>query len=430
MDRTVEILALNAFDPGSPGSPATRRRLGHFGAASVLFYDDPIELVSASGVWVQAADGRRYLDVYNNVPSVGHSHPRVVAAIQDQVARLNINTRYLNAVVDDYAGALLATMPGALSNLVMTCSGSEANDLALRIAQAATGGSGFVVTRAAYHGNTTAVSAISPVSRPGAPLAAHVRAIAPPDGSATAGDRMAADIAAAAADLARHGIAFAGAIFDTAFSSDGVHTDPVGLLVPVAQTIHALGGLLIADEVQPGFGRTGAGLWGFARHGVTPDIVTLGKPMGNGFPMAGVVTRPDLLAGFCATEKYFNTFGGNPVAAAAGRAVLQVIAEEGLIDNARSTGDLLRRDLRALNDPRIGAVRGAGLFTGVDLIDPATGAPDAALARQLINGLRDHGILIGAAGLHGNALKIRPPLCFGPDHAAMVTQALASVLAS
>ncbi|MFT4133032.1 aspartate aminotransferase family protein [Labrys sp. (in: a-proteobacteria)] len=430
MQIEKEILALNAYDPqaAKPSDEQTRRaverRLGTFGQGAVLFYREPIEAVSAEGVWIQGADGRRYLDVYNNVPSVGHCHPRVVEAIRQQVGRLNIHTRYLNAVVDDYAERLLATLPEAIGNLVLTCTGSEANDLALRVAQAATGGTGFIVSEMAYHGNTAAVTDISPSSRPGRPLAPHVRTVPAPDSyrkpDEHPGEVMAAAVMAAIKEMASKGIRFAGMIADTIFSSDGVHADPPGLLAPVIAAVHVQGGLFIADEVQPGFGRTGDALWGFQRHGIVPDIVTMGKPMGNGFPMGGMALRSDLLAAFNARDKYFNTFGGNPVAAAAGLAVLDVIREEGLIENARDVGRYLRDSLREIANRHlaIGEVRGAGLFIGLEFVtdrESKTPAPETASA--MINGLRERGVLIGAAGAYGNTLKIRPPLCFRREHA-------------
>lgn len=441
MSDELEILALNAFNPGAAGDlpeaarAAVERRLRHFGTGSVLFYRHPIEMVAAEGVWMIDADGRRYLDVYNNVPSVGHSHPKVVEAVRRQIGVLNTNTRYLNPVVDGYAERLLATLPASIDTVVMTCTGSEANDLALRIAAVATGGRGVIVSSAAYHGNTAAVTEVSPSSRPGRPLAPHVRTVPPPDAyraeTGDPGGAMAAAVEAALADLQAHGVPISAALFDSSFSSDGVFTDPPGVLAPAVAAVRARGGLFIADEVQPGFGRTGDTMWGFARHGLTPDIVTMGKPMGNGFPMAAVALRADLLAAFSREEKYFNTFGGNPVAAAAGLAVLDVIAEEGLMENARRVGDHLRRGLREIANRHavIGDVRGAGLFTGLELVgDRESKAPAADLAVAVINGLRDRGVLIGAAGLHGNTLKIRPPLCFSRDNADQLIEAVDDAL--
>ncbi|BBB98331.1 MULTISPECIES: aspartate aminotransferase family protein [Bradyrhizobium] len=432
MQQEKEILALNAFDQDRVSSidPALReavqRRLRSFGKASVLFYQEPIRMVRAEGVYMVDVDGRRYLDLYNNVPSVGHSHPRVVEAISRQASLLSTHTRYLNDVVDGYAERLLATFPRGIDHLVLTCTGSEANDLALRVAKVATGRTGFIVTETAYHGNSTAVTDVSPSSRPGQPLPPHVRAVPAPEmyrnPVGDPGQRFAESVAAAITDLERSGFGFAALLVDTIFSSDGIYADPAGFLAPTAKLVHERQGLFIADEVQPGFGRTGAAMWGFARHGVVPDIVTMGKPMGNGFPMGGVAMRAALLDGFAAEVKYFNTFGGNPVAAAAGLAVLDVIEDEGLMQNAGEVGRHLMDGLREIGNRHmtIGDVRGAGLFIGLELVrDRDSKEPAPELASLLINRLRRRGILIGAAGPFGSTLKIRPPLCFGKYHADM-----------
>ena len=441
MPRDKDILALNAFDPKAPASAnpelraALERRMRLFGSNSVLFYQEPIRMVRAEGVWMHDAGGRRYLDVYNNVPSVGHSHPAVVEAIRRQVGELNTHTRYLNDVVDSYAERLLATFPAQIGRLVLTCTGSEANDLALRIAQATTGGTGFIVTEAAYHGNTAAVTDVSPSSRPGRPPPPHVRLVPAPESFRSPGNDPGASFAAAVtdaiADLEGSGVKFAGLLADTIFSSDGVYADPPGFLAAAIEVVHAKGGLFIADEVQPGFGRTGTAFWGFARHGVSPDIVTMGKPMGNGFPMGGVAMRPELMDALTAEVKYFNTFGGNPVAAAAGLAVLDVIRDEGLMENARTVGGYLMDGLREIGNRhiQIGDIRGSGLFVGLELVrDRESKEPAPEIAGQLINGLRDHGILIGAAGPYGSTLKIRPPLCFTRENADMVVSACDAVL--
>lgn len=439
MTATKQILALNRFEGAVDDAfdaelaARIRRRQATFGASSVLFYREPIEMVRAEGVYMYDAKGRRYLDIYNNVPSVGHCHPRVADAIARQVRVLNIHTRYLSRVVEDYAAKLLASFPAPLANLTMTCTGSESNDLAMRIAETATGAEGFVVTRAAYHGNTRHVTAISPSSMKSKPVPDFVRTVPAPDAAeAPDGDVaafFAANLAAAIADLKAAGKGFAALIVDSIFSSDGIHADPPGFLKAALEVVHREGGLFIADEVQPGFGRTGGGLWGFSRHGIVPDIVTMGKPMGNGFPMAGVVSRPELLSAFCEETGYFNTFGGNPVAAAAGAAVLEVIEEEGLIDNARAVGAALKDGIAALSPrhPEIGAIRGAGLFIGVDFVD-GDGRPDTPLASHVINAMKERGILIGAAGLYGNTLKVRPPLCFSEENAAFFVDALDAIL--
>lgn len=440
MAAAQEILELNRYRPGQAESfdPALQRELARraatFGAYSVLVYDKPLRMVRGEGAWMVDADGRRYLDVYNNVPSVGHCHPRVVEAIARQAAALNTNTRYLHDGVHTYAERLLASLPEPISNIVFTCTGSESNDLALRIARTVTGGEGFVVTETAYHGNTAAVTDVSPSSFKNRRVPPHVRTVPAPSARNVLpeelGERFAGSIERAIADLERCGIRFAGLVADSIFSSDGIFADPPGFLAPAVALTRRKGGMFIADEVQPGFGRTGRHMWGFERHGVVPDIVTMGKPMGNGFPVGAVATRPDLLAAFCATVGYFNTFGGNPVAAAAGNAVLDVLHDERLMANADTTGEYLRAGLAgvARDVPAIAEVRGAGLFIGVEFRDPETDEPAPAMASAVINAMKEEGVLIGAAGSHGNTLKVRPPLCFSRDNADLFLAALRTVL--
>jgi 4-aminobutyrate aminotransferase-like enzyme len=426
---------LNAFDPSS--APAgwgdardlVERRQRVLGAAYRLFYENPLHLVRGDGVWLYGHDGTRYLDAYNNVASVGHCHPHVVDAIARQAATLNTHTRYLHEGIVSYAERLVATLPDALSQAIFTCSGSEANDLALRIAKRHTGGSGVIVTQLAYHGVTSAVAAISPSLGEGVPLSGEVRTVAAPDGYRNvAGDvatRFADAVRAALADLRRHGIRPAALIVDTVFSSDGVHTAPTGLLAPAVAAIREAGGLFIADEVQAGFARTGSRMWGFQRHDVVPDLVTMGKPMGNGHPIAGLVAQPDLLAAFGHEARYFNTFGGNPVSCAAAAATLDVIERENLQAHAATIGAYLRDGFRHLADRHalIGDVRGDGLFIGVELVDDRrekTPAPHAT--SRFVNVMRERGVLLSATGTHGNVLKLRPPLCFSQANADLLLQ--------
>ena len=442
-----EILALNAFDRATATAlDADVQRLVDqrhrvMGAASVLFYDTPIEMVSARGAFLYDANGLAYLDCYNNVPSVGHAHPHVTAAIAEQIAQLNIHSRYLHRGMHAYAERLLATFPAALSNLTLTCTGSESNDLALRLASAYTGHTGVIVTAAAYHGNTAAVAAVSPASvrtvAHAGTNASPVRVVRAPDSyrvsPADIGARLAQDVEEAARDLEQHGFGVSALLVDSMFSSDGVYADPAGFLTDAVAVVRRQGGLMIADEVQPGFGRTGGHLWGFQRHDLVPDIVTMGKPMGNGYPMGGVVTRPEILSALCERVGYFNTFGGTPVAAAAGMAVLDVLEAEGLMVNAEQVGAYLRESMRALitRFPAIGDVRGAGLYNAVELVDdPTTRSPAASLASAVINGLRQRRVLIGAAGPHGHILKLRPPLCFSREHVDTLVRAITETLVS
>jgi 4-aminobutyrate aminotransferase-like enzyme len=360
----------------------------------------------------------------------------VRAAVARQWEAININSRYLHPLTEQYLERLKETLPADLDNVVMACSGSEANDLALRVSQRVSGGSGFVVTEAAYHGNTAAATAISPASfKQNVTLPTHVQTVPAPGADAYGSDvagGFAAAVDAAIERLREAGHAPAALICDSVFSSDGVFTDPAGFLAPAVEKMRSQGGLYIADEVQPGFARTGEAFWGFARHGVAPDIVTMGKPMGNGYPMAGMATRSFLLEALCEDVGYFNTFGGTPVAAAAGLAVLEVIEEEGLQHNALRVGNHLRRSLEALSeqDGRIAAPRGAGLFLGLDICDPRDGSPAPERATDLINALQARGVLIGAAGRFGHTLKLRPPLCITPEEADFFTERLVQALAT
>ncbi|MBR1250805.1 aminotransferase class III-fold pyridoxal phosphate-dependent enzyme [Bradyrhizobium sp. AUGA SZCCT0169] len=405
---------------------ARRKRL--LGPAYRLFYEQPVQFVRGEGVWLYDPAGNAYLDAYNNVASVGHSHPHVVQAIARQAAVLNTHTRYLHETLLDYAEKLLATFPAGIGQIMFTCTGSEANDLALRVARTCTGGTGFIVTETAYHGVTSALAELSPSL--GLPLAkdSHARLVpAPRSAGDDTGEIFARHVRGALDDMKKNGIRPAGLLVDTIFSSDGVFADPAGFLRPAVEAVRAAGGIFIADEVQPGFGRTGEQMWGFARHGLIPDLVTMGKPMGNGHPVAGMAARPEVLAEFGARSRYFNTFGGNPVSAAAGIAVLEVIESEGLLANAQRVGGYLRDQFRQLQarHPLISEVRGAGLFFGVELRHggPA-GTPAASETAAIVNALRERRVLISAAGPQANVLKIRPQLVFSTEHADILIERL------
>jgi 4-aminobutyrate aminotransferase-like enzyme len=425
---------VNAFDGSHDAGlpPAARdlirRREAVLGGGYRLFYASPVELARGSGVYLYDPAGEAYLDAYNNVPSVGHSHPRVTEAVTRQLGTLNTHTRYLTEGVVGYAERLLATHDlGAPARAMFTCTGSEANDLALRIARQHTGGSGVIVTANAYHGVTASLAELSPSLGPNVPLGRDVRVVPAP----AAGVNFTAAVAWAIADLERYGVRLAAFLADSLFSSDGIFPDPAGFLAPVAEITRAAGGLYIADEVQSGFGRTGTHLWGYQRHGIMPDIVTMGKPMGNGLPIAGLVARQDVLDGFGRGARYFNTFGGNPVCVAAASAVLDVLEAERLPANAAATGAYLAGGLARLaaGSAVLGEVRGAGLYLGIDVTDPATGAPSADLASVIVNRMREHHVLISATGPQGSVLKVRPPLPFGPQHADQFLTALVEVTA-
>jgi len=403
-------------------APRTRdliaRRERTLGPAYRLFYDTPVEFVRGEGVFLYDADGAAYLDAYNNVASVGHCHPHVVGALARQAGVLNTHTRYLSEGIVIYAERLAATLPDAVSQIMFTCTGSEANDLALRIARAHNGGAGIVITENAYHGVTQAIAEISPSLGQYVKLGEHVRTVPAPRGD---GEGFAQDVARAFDELKRAGVAPLALLVDTIFSSDGVFVDPPGFLASAVDAARRAGALFIADEVQPGFARTGDHFWGFARHGVTPDLVTMGKPMGAGHPMAAVAARPDVLEAFGRACRYFNTFGGNPVSCAVGMAVLDVIENEALQDNAARVGALFRRELEALGI--FAEVRGAGLFIGAELTE-------GDLALRIVNGMRARRVLISATGKNADTLKIRPPLVFSGANVETFIDALKDTVAS
>jgi len=423
MVNGFDMASVDALDPEL--RQIVKRRAGLLGPAYKLFYANPVRIVRGEGVHLYDVDGQAYLDAYNNVPSVGHCHPRVVEAIARQAATLNTHTRYASEPILDYAERLLGTYPAGIGQVMFTCTGSEAVDLALRIARFYSGGEGIVITANAYHGVTTAAAEISPSLGPAVPLGRSVWTVAPPT------DHSFADqVRSAIADMNRHGVRLAAFIADSLFSSDGIQPDPAGFLRPVMDAVHDAGGLYIADEVQPGFGRTGEAMWGFQRHGIVPDLAVMGKPMGNGMPIAGVAARPEILEEFGHKIRYFNTFGGNSVCVAAAAAVLDVIEADGLRQNALDVGGYLRDTLEAIakENPRISAVRGCGLYAAADFTDPGTGEPDGDAAIRVVNGLRDRRVLISATGPYGSSLKIRPPLPFARPHVDHLAEALTDTL--
>ena len=408
------------FDPSDAHEldPATRslfeRRTKVMGSAYRLFYQDPVQLVRGQGTKVYDVNGVEYLDAYNNVPSVGHAHPRVAAAMAKQAGLLTTHTRYLSEPIVSYAEQLLATLPSAVDNVMFTCTGSEANDLALRVAKYATGNTGVIVTGNAYHGVTTEIAAISPSLGGMDSLADWVRVVRCPGTEVD----FAEAVEAAISEMEAFGIRPAALIVDTIFASDGVFPDVAGL-ARAAASVRAAGGLFIADEVQPGFGRLGTGMWGFDRYAITPDIVTVGKPMGNGQPIAAMMARHELVDEFNRHSRYFNTFGGSSVSIAAAQATLDVLRDEGLIDNARTIGAYLLDALRGMG--RFTEVRGQGLFIGA-------GLESEEVAVAVVNALRERRVLLSASGPLSDSLKIRPPLPFSIADADRLLTELDAVL--
>jgi 4-aminobutyrate aminotransferase-like enzyme len=425
--------ALSAAAPAPPAAAVDlKRRHRLMGVGAELFYERPLHIVRGSGVWLYDADGHSYLDVYNNVAHVGHTHPTVVQAIQKQTAILATHTRYLHGGILEYAERLTATLPGHLDTCMFVNSGSEANDVAWRIAQSTTGHSGGLVMQHAYHGITDAVAALTPSH--GEPRDSRVVTLAVPPGASGAYDTLTpAELAAVAQDadraietLAARGFPPAAFFIDSSLTSSGIYDPEPAWGAAVAARVRAAGALIVADEVQYGLGRCGSHFWSFARRGLVPDIVTLGKPVGNGFPMGVVVANRALIEAFQAKYGFFSTFGGNAVAAAAGNAVLDVLEREQLMANASSTGEYLKQRLAemAAQHACLGLVRGTGLLLGVEVLG---GRPHTARqrAKQIINLLAAQArVLIGYEGPQASVLKLRPPMPFRPEHADLLVAAI------
>ena len=419
---------------------AERRR--RIGKNVRLAYQEPVNIVRGSMQYLYDEEGRKYLDAYNNVPHVGHCHPRVVKAGQDQMAVLNTNTRYLHDLINRYAERLSSTLPKPLRVCFFVNSGSEANELALRLARAHTGRKDLIVLEHAYHGNTTTLIDISPYKHngpggQGAPSWVHTTPI--PDlyrgeykrTDSQAGEKYAAQVAELIKRLWASDAGLAGFIAESLPSVAGQIMFPSGYLAAAYQAVHDAGGVCIADEVQTGLGRIGTHFWGFESYSVVPDIVVLGKPIGNGHPIGAVITTSDIAASFDNGMEFFSTFGGNTVSCGIGLAVLDVVLEERLQAHALDIGTHLLAGLRRLMDryPIIGDLRGSGLFLGVELVrNRQTLEPATEEASLIVNRMRELGILLGTDGPFHNVIKIRPPMPFSTDDSDLLCAMLDRVL--
>ena len=448
-------------DPEAAARRIQRLRRRHLPPSLSLSYRQPIHAVRGLGSYLFDAEGRRFLDTVNNVPHVGHSNRRVAAAVARQARVLATNTRYLHGEIVALAEELAAHFPAPLDVVFLVCSGSEANELALRLARRHTGADGVIVLEGGYHGNTGGLVEISPYKFDGpggdgrsgrvavAPMPDPYRGrfrrksdatsspIEPSSPAQTAnaeadrelGERYAAEVKAAARRLGRHGVA--AFVAEPILSCGGQIEPPPGYLAAAYEHVRQAGGVCVADEVQTGFGRVGDAFWAFELQGVVPDVVTLGKPMGNGHPVAAVVTTKEIADSFANGMEYFNTFGGNPVSCAAARAVLAEVRDRGLQERARRTGDRLLGELRRLAArwPVVGDARGRGLFLGVEFVrDPATREPFPEACAYVVNRAREMGVLASADGPDRNVLKIKPPLVFGEAEADRLAETLETVL--
>lgn len=421
-----------------------RRRL--LGPGLSLHYRSPLHIVRGSRQYLFDAGDRAYLDGVNNVAHVGHQHPRVVEALRLQAGILNTNTRYLHEGLVEYAERLLATFPDPLNVCWFVCSGSEANELALRIARAHSRRRDVLVLEGAYHGNTSALIEMSPYKYRGpggegpsdhvheAPLPDPYRGIHRGEG---AGERYADEVKRVLAEAAARDRPIGAFFAEPLPGCGGQVVPPPGFLSRAFEHVRAAGGVCVADEVQTGFGRVGSHFWAFEAAGegggssAVPDIVTLGKPMGNGHPVSAVVATTEVAASFATGMEYFNTFGGNPVSMAVASAVLDVIEDEGLQAHAARVGADLLDGLRELMDrhPVIGDVRGMGLYLGVELVlDREARTPAPEHAATVAERMREHRILVGTDGIHGNVLKLKPPLPFDGSDGERVVEVLDRVL--
>ena len=403
------------------------------GALTNLFYTSPVHAVRGEGVWLVDAQGRRLLDGYNNVAIVGHCHPRVTEAVIEQTRRLNTHSRYLYEPLFDLAERLIDGLADSygLDTVMVVNSGSEANDVAWRLATTWTGGSGGIVSESAYHGMTTAVADLSPQQWPQGYRPLHVERFKVSTPAATGrAHPISESVAGAVAKLTERGVSPAALVLECGFLSDGIiEVDAVDLR-HATEEARAAGALVIADEVQMGHARSGEHLWCFEKFGIKPDFVTLGKPMGNGYPVAAVITRAELAERFGETTYFFSTFGGNPVAARAALAVFDVIRDEERLAHAARIGESLRVSLRSLADrhPSIADVRGFGLIAGVELRDASERLDAQRLTEWVADDLREQAVLVGRTGPDNTVLKIRPPLPFDEAHVSLLETALDATL--
>jgi 4-aminobutyrate aminotransferase-like enzyme len=401
-----------------------------------LFYNEPLNLVKGEGVWLEDADGYRYLDLYNNVPCVGHANPRVVTKLAEQAATLNVHSRYLHDGVVDYVERLVDLHHDAIESAILGCSGTEATEMALTLIRGATGKRGIICTDASYHGNSSLVGRLSwlPVGteRSGVKSISTPQLFRPLKADVSEADLLQHhldELATTIASFDDEG-GFAGLMLCSILANEGLPNPPAGWFAEAVDLVHDAGGLVIADEVQAGFARSGS-WWGYETSSFVPDVVCMGKPMGNGFPLSAMASSHDLITGFRQRQRYFNTFASSPLQAAAGAAVIDEIINRGLVDQVVEVGDRLKTSLAALqrDHPRMGDVRGTGLFIGIDWVHPQSNEPDVDGAGQMVEALKSRGMLLGKTGQHGNVLKIRPPLVFDHDNSTTFLDVFADTVA-
>ena len=408
----------------------TPNKRSQFMGDSPLFYKEPINLESGEGVWLYDKSGKKYLDVYNNVPVAGHCHPRIIASLTDQASKLNVHSRYVSDVVVDYSEKLISLHSDNLSKLQMACSGTEAVEIAIKMARIHTGGEGIICSNATYHGNSHETFRMTI-----GPFEPEFRRVTYPEFYRPIEEGLSEqdlcelyvkEVEKQIKGFKQDGIKFAGLIFCSIFANEGLPDFPKDYLTKVSKLVRDSGGVVILDEVQAGFGRTGT-WWGYELSNVSPDIVVMGKPMGSGLPVSGVVATEEITNSFHKKAFYFNTTAATPLQAAVGRTVIDIIQDEGLIENAAKVGNYLKNELKNIKDnfDFLGDVRGPGLFIGLDIVDNKEDKnPDKDKAIELVEKLKTRGVLISNAGQYRNVLKLRPPLIFDSSHADLLLERL------
>ena len=406
--------------------------------AATLFYEDPIEIVRGDGVLLYDQTGREYIDLYNNVPCVGHANPVVAEAMKKQMSTINVHSRYLHQGILDYAERLLGLHHEALDNVVFACTGTEASEIALMTARIATKGRGIICTDATYHGNSSEVIKMAVARSAGPPANSEYRAIPFPQKYRPLQEGLDDEtlcalyldkVHEAIADFKQHDIPFAGMFVCSIFANEGLPDLPGNFMAKATAIVHAAGGLMIADEVQAGFCRSGD-FWGYETAGFKPDIVCMGKPMGNGLPLSAMAASAEHIASFRKATRYFNTFASSPLQAAVGMAVLDEIENRDILRQSAAVGRYLRQALERIkiDHPVMGDVRGCGLFTGIEWVSEDQQAdPNGAIA--MANKLKEKGFLLSNAGALKNVLKVRPPLVFEQQHADQFLAAFTEILA-
>ena len=411
-----------------PGNKRTQ-----FMGESPLFYKEPIYLEKGEGVWLYDKAGKKYLDVYNNVPVAGHCHPRIIASLTDQASKLNVHSRYISDVVVDYSEKLVSLHSDNLSKLQMACSGTEAVEIAIKMARIHTGGQGIICSNATYHGNSHETFRMTI-----GPFEPEFRRVTYPESYRPMKEGLSQEelctlylkeVEKQIEGFSQDGIKFAGLIFCSLFANEGLPDFPKDYLTKVSKLVRDSGGVLILDEVQAGFGRTGT-WWGYQLSNVSPDIAVMGKPMGSGLPVSGVIATEEISNTFHEKAFYFNTTAATPLQAAVAGTVIDIIQDEGLIENAEKIGGYLKTELLKIKDDfdYLGDIRGPGLFIGLDIVDNKEDKnPDREKAIEIVEILKNKGVLISNAGQYRNVLKLRPPLVFDLDNANLLLETLNQV---